>query len=389
MASLYKQPGSGKWWIRYTKDGKQIRKSTSTTDEDKALLQLREIELLLGQRNITGTVSQKLARAIQSETIQPVALAAVFENRRKHVAKKTQALYRSRDGRFLDWMNRICPDVSMISEVDRSMVKAFLDEVADEATPRTHNGYLRRLRTVFSSAVRDGFAVEDPTAGIDFLHANDSSRRPFTEDELERLFETLTGELRLLTMVGLHAAAMRLHDIVSLTWSNIDLNKGVIRWRMSKRRGKWMEIAIHPRLKKELTKVKIRRPKTPVFPAFYNNVNKTSEAFRQGLVKAGLKKDNRPEINRRYEQKKRERAKAEQEGRDYISKPAKRRKDELDFHSLRYNFVSILKSQGCPEAIARSIMGHSSAEVSAIYTHIDDASERKWVTSLPDVVGKK
>ena len=59
---------------------------------------------------------------------------------------------------------------------------------------------------------------------------------------------------------------------------------------------------------------------------------------------------------------------------------------ELDFHSLRYNFVSILKNQGCPEAIARSIMGHASAEVSAIYTHIDAESERKWVTSLPDVV---
>ena len=45
-------------------------------------------------------------------------------------------------------------------------------------------------------------------------------------------------------------------------------------------------------------------------------------------------------------------------------------------NDLRYNFVSILKSNGCPEAIARSIMGHASVEVSAIYTQIDAESEK-------------
>ena len=74
-------------------------------------------------------------------------------------------------------------------------------------------------------------------------------------------------------------------------------------------------------------------------------------------------------------------------GKEYVPDTTwTRPKDELDFHSLRYNFVSILKKQGCPEAIARSIMGHSSIEVSAIYTYIDAESERKWVTSLPDIV---
>ena len=82
---------------------------------------------------------------------------------------------------------------------------------------------------------------------------------------------------------------------------------------------------------------------------------------------------------------KKDMAKAEEKGREYVSSPAKRRKDELDFHSLRYNFVSILKKEGCPEAIARSIMGHSSIEVNAIYTQIDAESEKKWVTSMPSV----
>lgn len=175
-------------------------------------------------------------------------------------------------------------------------------------------------------------------------------------------------------------------DITSLIWSNIDLKRDVIRWRMSKRHGKPMEIAIHPRLKQELLRMTDRKSDKPVLPDFYKNTGRASEFFRQAIVIAGLKKDNRPAINRRHTEMLKAKAKAEEEGKQYTPEPVKRQKAELDFHSLRYNFVSILKSNGCPEAIARSIMGHASVEVSAIYTQIDAESERKWVTSLPDVL---
>jgi len=385
MGSLYKQPGSDNYWIRYTRDGKQIRKSTGTSDEGEARLQLRELELLLGQDSQNGRVSKQLARAIQSETIHPIALKTYLEGRRKHVAPKTRALYKSRDNIFVEWLERNCPDVADVSDVHRAMIVRFLEYIREHHTARTRNGYLRRLRSVFNSAVKEGFALDDPTAGLPFLPEEASKRRPFTERELKQLLGVVTGDVRLLSMLGLYAAAMRMHDIVSLTWQNIDLKRDQIRWRMHKRRGKWMEIAIHPALRKELLAVKAAKRKGPVLRSFEGKVSKASEAFRKALVKAELKVDHRTETNERYERRQKERTEVEQQGRKYVSEPPKGRKDELDFHCLRYNFVSILKQQGCPEAIARSIMGHASAEVNAIYTHIDADSERKWIARLPDI----
>lgn len=388
MATLYKQPGSDNWFIRYSKDGQQIRKSTGTSEKDKAIIQLREIELILGQRTVVGTVSQKLVKAIQQEAIRPTPIRSVFESRLKHVGPRTKPTYKSRDNIFLAWLGSRYPHAILISDVNHTMIKAFMDEIADKHSSRTFNGYLRRLRSVFRSAVKDGLATEEPTVSIDFLSENESCRRAYTEDELKKLFGIVTGEVRLLAMLGLYAGAMRMSDIIALTWSNIDLKKDVIRWRMSKRHGKPMEIAIHPRLKQELLQISDRKSDNPVLPRFYKNTSKASEFFRQAVVAAGLKKDNRPAINRRHVERLKEKALAEQQGKVYVLEPVKRQKAELDFHSLRYNFVSILKSNGCPEAIARSIMGHASVEVSAIYTQIDAESERKWVTSLPDVVGK-
>lgn len=388
MATLFKQPGSDNWWIRYSKDGKQHRKSTRTADQDKALLQIREIEVLLGHRE-QGTASQALVKALQTEAVHPVNVAALFAERCKHIADKTRTTYESRDKHFLGWLAQKYPSVSMVSDVNRMMIREFLKDIGDKFLARTHNGYLRRLRSVFNSAVRDGYAIENPTTGVDFLSEDTSSRRAFTEEEIRKLFCVLTGELRLLTTFGLYAGAMRLGDIVSLTWSNIDLVNNRIRWRMSKRKGKHMEITIHSRLMKELLRVGKGISDDPVLPAFYRNVDKASKHFSQALIDAGLKEDRRQAINRRYEQRRKEKRLAEQEGRTFVVEPVRRCKQALDFHSLRYNFVSILKTRGCPEAIARSIMGHASVEVSAIYTQIDDASETKWISSLPDLIAKK
>ena len=388
MASLFKRPGSDKWWIRYSRDGKQIRKSTNASDKDEALLQLRETELVLTQGNLAGGVSQQLVKSIQQEAIHPTAIKTVFDSRRKHVGTTTSETYKSRDTRFLSWLSENHPDVKLISDVTRPTMRAFLDMISDGHSNRTHNGYLRRLRSVFRSAVKDGLCMDEPTAGIDFLPESESNRRAYTEEELRSLFGAASGETSLLTTIGLYAGAMRMSDIIALTWKNIDLKKDTIRWRMSKRRGKPMEIAIHPRLKEQLQATSPSQRKGPVLPSFHGNRDRASEAFRQALVRAGLKKDTRPEINKRFAERRRERKKAETEGKTYTPGTTTRKKSELDFHSLRYNFVSILKTQGCPEAIARSIMGHSSIEVSAIYTQIDADSERKWVTSLPDVTAQ-
>ena len=136
MASLYQRLGSGQWWIRYTKDGEQIRKSTGTSEKEKAIIQLREIELVLGQRRAVGTVSQKLVKAIQQESIRPTPIRSVFESRLKHVGPRTQDTYKSRDNLFLAWLGNRCPKALLISDINHAMIKAFMDEIGDKHSAR-------------------------------------------------------------------------------------------------------------------------------------------------------------------------------------------------------------------------------------------------------------
>lgn len=68
---------------------------------------------------------------------------------------------------------------------------------------------------------------------------------------------------------------------------------------------------------------------------------------------------------------------------------APRKQNELTFHSLRHTATSMLKNAGVSEAVARDIIGHDSAEVSRMYTHIDEPTKKKAINKLPDVTAKK
>jgi integrase len=52
---------------------------------------------------------------------------------------------------------------------------------------------------------------------------------------------------------------------------------------------------------------------------------------------------------------------------------------------LRHTATSLLKNAGVSDVIARDIIGHDSAAVSANYTHIDQETKRVALDKLPDV----
>jgi integrase len=57
----------------------------------------------------------------------------------------------------------------------------------------------------------------------------------------------------------------------------------------------------------------------------------------------------------------------------------------LSFHSFRHTTTSMLKNAGVSSAIAEEFVGHNSAEMNRIYTHIGDDALRRAADALPDV----
>ena len=52
---------------------------------------------------------------------------------------------------------------------------------------------------------------------------------------------------------------------------------------------------------------------------------------------------------------------------------------------MRHTATSLLKNAGVSNVVTMDIIGHQSEAVSAVYTHIEGATKRKAIETLPDI----
>jgi integrase len=174
-------------------------------------------------------------------------------------------------------------------------------------------------------------------------------------------------------LFGLYTG-QRLGDIAKLTWQNIDLANDDPEVRfVSRKTKKPQSIPLGKPLIKFLEGSDAGDdPKQPLFPKSFvaaaKKVGTLSNQFHDILSEVGL---------------------VEQRTHAGTGKGRSNRRQlhELSFHSLRHTTTSLMKNAGVSPAIVQDIIGHESAEISAHYTHIEDASKRRAIDSLPDVTG--
>jgi len=63
--------------------------------------------------------------------------------------------------------------------------------------------------------------------------------------------------------------------------------------------------------------------------------------------------------------------------------------NEVTFHSIKHNLVTGMKAIGAPEMVVRGMVGHDSAAVSAVYTHVTPEMARTHLLKLPSPFTKK
>jgi integrase len=172
-------------------------------------------------------------------------------------------------------------------------------------------------------------------------------------------------------LMGLYTG-QRLRDIASVTWAQVDLDEGAIRFTTSKT-GRHQVIPMVPAVVSFLSeRPSSDDPAAAVFPnaAAVVRRNRTtsalSGAFHGILVRAGLVE-----------------ARPSKHGRTSgLGRSGRRQQNELSFHSLRHTATTMLKMCGAAEATVREIVGHSSATVSRLYTHVGDRDKREALTKL-------
>ena len=175
-------------------------------------------------------------------------------------------------------------------------------------------------------------------------------------------------------LVGLYTG-LRLSDVSTLTWANVDLANAELQLA-TRKTGRRMMLPLAKPLLRHLESLPAGDvADAPLFPEAFAARERSqyggtlSNQLYQILVSAGLAKA-RPHTS-------------QDKGRD-----SKRELGGLSFHCLRHTATSLLKNAGVSDAIARDIIGHDSAAVSANYTHIDMDAKRTAVGKLPDVFGE-
>jgi integrase len=291
-----------------------------------------------------------------------------LKRKETEAGEKTRIRYGVTVSQFLEHLgSRAQNDIMHLAP--RDIVK-FRDDLAKRLTPGTVNTSLKILRAALNTAKKDGYIDQNAAERVDLLSANAPNRRPFTHDELTKVLKAADKEWRTMILVALYSG-LRLGDICSLTWQNVDLLKGAIELVVGKTE-KPIEIPIAKKLLPHLQNLPATDdPKQPLFPTshadyaknYYNGL--LSKRFHAILVKAGLT----------------EKRKTRNTGE---GRSVKHRTDTLSFHCLRHNFVSALKDSGASDAIARDLAGHESPAVNRRYSHIAMNTKRTAVDNLPD-----
>jgi len=257
-----------------------------------------------------------------------------------------------------------------IDSITGREVAGYRAHLAKRVSGATVNKHLKIMRGAWKQALREGLMRENVFDRVDLVRESRNRRRAFTLDELRRILEVCDGEWRGVVLFGLYTG-QRLGDCAGLTWDNVDPVAGELRIITTKTHRPMSIPLAEPLAAYILTLPAGDRTGAPLFPGMAETLKVSgtgtlSRQFSELLARAGL-------VDRKTHE-------GAGKGRD-----ARRTSGGLSFHCLRHTATSLLKNAGVSDVVAREIIGHDSEAISRIYTHIEPATLRKAMKSLPDV----
>ena len=372
MACVLKRKKSRYFIACYTdRDGRQLKKSTKTTDRNKALeiaLELEKIEKqakqgLLIATQLTKVLDDVSKRVTGDSLIAPTAeqylsdwLAGVHARNSPATAERYQNTVKL----FLAGLGeKASKPISLITPHD---VEAFLNKRLNAGVaPKTAIVDIKTLNTAFRRAESYGTILKNPVAVVKPPKMECSERGVFTLAEVRKLLNAApNAEWQTLILLGYFVGA-RLQDCIHMKWDNIHPDDGVIVYTQQKT-GKKVVIPMHYHVLEHLNHIATFGTEGFLCPTLATKSpggkHGLSESFKRIMVKAGV---------------------------DPMTVEGKgiRRFSRRTFHSLRHTFNSALANAGVPQEIRMMLSGHSSNEMNKIYTHHEVVVLKNAVNSLP------
>lgn len=213
---LYKR--GSVWWMSFTHNGEQLRRSTETEDKKLAIRIFDKLkgdiaegkwfERLPGEDHTFGDLMKKYL-----EEYSPVNKAKLSHKRDKSLA--AHLLKSFKDKYLLDIT------AAMISDYK-------LQRRGEGAAPSTINYELTLMSHAFNIAIREWeWVKENPVKKVKKERVRNAIERWLTCEEEERLVRVSAKWLREIIIFAIHTG-MRQSEILDLKWSNVDMLRRTI-----------------------------------------------------------------------------------------------------------------------------------------------------------------
>jgi integrase len=384
VASLRRFHDSKFWFACFTgPDGRRLQRSTKETDRKRAQKIAEQYEGVSGigrqgllterhARKVIGEIFKLSNReSLPSETIGDY-FKRWLESKKNQIGHKSFIRYSQLVGAFLQWIG---PRAKFgLSHLSSAELARFRDYFSAHKSPASVNVALSVIQTALEDAFHDGLVDTNEAARVKKLDERKNGqqqRRAFTLPELSKILEAADFEWKGMVLTSLYAGGMRLGDVADLQWEFIDLRNREIRFQTEKT-SRQLILPIAEPLYRHWRQIAGNAPKGPLFPRAFELRKREiptaalSNQFYKILTTAGLveKRDHH----------------GNGKGRS-----ARRETGGLGFHCLRHTATTLLKANGVSDAIAREIIGHESAAVSRVYSHIDGSVLRAALNKLPDL----
>jgi integrase len=327
MGMIYKRGNT--WWIKYYRNGKSFRESS---ESDKKMVAKK----LLDKRE--GAIAQGKAPGIQFEKVTFDELADDFLKDYKINEKKSLSRAERSVNQLTIFFNGY-KALNITTPVINSYVLSRLEYGASNATV---NRELSALKRMLNLGARQTPPTVERVPHIPMLKENNIRKGFFEHDEFLALRDALPKHLKGFVTFA-YKSGWRSSEIRMLTWSQVDLNNGIVRLEAGETKN---DDARTFYLDSELNKIFqlqwISRKTLPeITPYVFTNRsgNNHISEFRKPWFKAC----EAAKIGHRL------------------------------FHDLRRTAVRNMIRSGIPERVAMTISGHKTRSVFDRYNIVNDA----------------
>lgn len=309
----------------------------------------------------------------------------------------TAGNYQGYYNRLVEWLNSKHSSLRLISEITPTIAGAFMDSIQAEFASGTFNKYLQFFNCFFDTLAEAGQVnVKNPFKDIDRMNHTYNSKKPLTVEQIAKLIDTATGDMRLLIALG-YFTGLRLGDCCTLQWREIDLIRRIIEriprkieHTVKDQAQAKVKIGIPQYLFQILAKVTDDQRTGYLLPEYAElylegKDHPINKFIAKHFQKCGIEthrlgtgrkvvtdpETGEPVINKRTGKPKR---------------TGSRAIVEVGFHSLRYSYISHNAEAGTPAAVIQRNAGHASPAMTEHYTKISDDAAVKYaqVMRLPD-----